>query len=400
MHGADFPNLCAASAKSKKGKIPTVKRNLLSVLVLGIILASLSGSAWAQRKGKGKATTTKRTRTVQPPDVRAAKIPDVPPPLPVALTVYETTPAATVALLQALPASDGVLFVDLKRVLHEALPTVLASEPKRLAQINAQLDRFKQQTGLDPRSFERVAVGFRLTPANGGFNADPLVLVNGSFNAGALIAAGKLTQQGKYQEEDYKGRKLYRFPLGEEVSLLGLNLKGKELAVMEKDANTLVFGEAAMLRTAVDEGLDKAAPINAEAIALATRNPNALIGLGGNVPAEGIKSLGLDTENDEIGKTIATIRQAAGAVTLTERGANIALAARAEKDEEAKNLTDTLNALKQFGGLAIGQLKTPAQQKLAANALETLTVTQNGRETALSLDIRRSDFPALLGLIK
>lgn len=377
-----------------------MKRNLLTALVLGVILATLPSGAWAQKRGKGKATTTKRTRPVatQPAEVSSAKLPDVPPPLPVALTVYEATPAATMSLLNALPASDGVLFVDLKRVLNEALPTVLASDPKRLAQINAQLARFKQQTGLDPRSFERIAAGFRFTETPNGIAADPLVLVNGTFNAGALIAAGKITQRGKYKEEEYKGRKIYSFPLGDDVTIPVINVKGKELAVMEKDANTLALGDTAALKAALDNGFDSNA--NAELVTLATRNPNALVGLGGNVPVSTFKTFGLDTEGDEIGKTIGAIRQTAGSLTLTESGANIALAARTDKENDAKNLTDTLNALKQFGGLAIGQLKTPAQQKLAQNALETLTVKQNGRETAISLDIPRSDFPALLGLIK
>ena len=136
-----------------------------------------------------------------------------------------------------------------------------------------------------------------------------------------------------------------------------------------------------------------------ELVALATRNPNALLGLGVNVPTGAIaKSFTLDVESDEIGKTVNAIKQASATLTMMESGAELALAARTEKEAEAKDLTDTLNALKQFAGIAVGSLKTPAQQKLAANALETLKVAQNGNEMQVSLEIKRSDFPALLKL--
>ena len=117
------------------------------------------------------------------------------------------------------------------------------------------------------------------------------------------------------------------------------------------------------------------------------------------MPVGTARILGLDEEKDEIAKTVNTIRQTSGSLGLAEQGAEIALVARTEKDADAKNLTDTLNALKQFAGFAIGNLK-PDQQKLALNALETLNIAQSGNETRLSLTIRRSDFPALLGLIK
>lgn len=389
----------ALLSQERKVNKSIVKRNLLNWLMLSLLLAGLPALGTAQKRRKTVAKKPAKVRTVQATPVIEAD-PETPVSVPAGppLTVYQTTPAATSALLAALPASDGVAFIDVRRIIDEALPTLLASEPARLAQINAQLARFKQQTGLDPRSFERVALSFRFKGTEKDLNVDTLALVNGSFNAGALLAAGRISMKGKYQEEEYKGKMIYRFPLGEDVSVPLINMKGKELGVMERDANTLAIGDVATLKAALDSGMES--PSNSAMVALATRNPNALIGFGGNVPAQVFQLVGMDTKEDEIGKTIGAIRQAAGSLSLTERGAQIALAARTEKEGEAKNLTDTLNALKQFGGVAIGQLKTPAQQKLAGRALESLTVNQNGVDTELSLEIRRSDFPALLGLFK
>ena len=70
-----------------------------------------------------------------------------------------TTTAPTSNLLSSLPPSDAVAIVNVKRVIDEALPKLLAENPAKLAEVTAELARFKTQTGLDPRSFEQVALG-------------------------------------------------------------------------------------------------------------------------------------------------------------------------------------------------------------------------------------------------
>jgi hypothetical protein len=307
--------------------------------------------------------------------------------------------AARNSLLSALPQSDGVMFVDVKRILNDALPAVLAHDPKLLAQAQAQLDKFKQQTTLDPRSWENMAVSMRFTPNSGGFDIKSLGFIKGSFNAGALIAAGRFAAAGKYKQEEYKGKQLYLFDMGaalKDVPVIGALFK--EVAITELNANTLVLGDLAAVKATLDAAGD-GPRVSGELVALATRNPNSLMGLAVNVPPGAVNGFGLDAQNDEIGKTLAAIRHAGLSLGLQESGAELNVAARTEKDADAKNLADTLNALKQFAGLAMGNLK-PDQQKLAENALETLKVVNEGNETRLLLEINRNDFPALLGLIK
>src|SRR2546422_834637 len=74
----------------------------------------------------------------------------------------------TSKVLSTLPPSDAVIFIDVRRLLNEAIPGVFAAEPAKLAQVNTQIDSFKTKTGIDLRSFERLAVGLRYTyPAAG-----------------------------------------------------------------------------------------------------------------------------------------------------------------------------------------------------------------------------------------
>ena len=373
-----------------------MKRKFIIGLILGALLAGLPRAGFAQKRTTKRqgASKTKNVKAA-PVVISKAKEPES-PPLKI-VPVSPETIAARGSLLEILPQSDAVAFVDVKRILDEALPAILASDSKRLAQVTAQLERFKQQTGLDPRQFENVAVGLRITPNAGGFDAKPLVLVRGAFKAGALIAAGRFV--AKARQEEYKSKQIFLFDIGDALKDIPLLDKlGTDLAVTEISENTLALGDLATVKEVLDANGD-GPRVSRELVALATRNPNALLGLGVNVPTGAIaKSFTLDVESDEIGKTVNAIKQASATLTMMESGAELALAARTEKEAEAKDLTDTLNALKQFAGIAVGSLKTPAQQKLAANALETLKVAQNGNEMQVSLEIKRSDFPALLKL--
>src|SRR6266403_2137544 len=62
-----------------------------------------------------------------------------------------------------LPASDAVAIIDAKRLLNETMPSILSNDPAKLAQANAEVEKFKTRTGIDPRSFDRVALGIRFT---------------------------------------------------------------------------------------------------------------------------------------------------------------------------------------------------------------------------------------------
>ena len=77
-----------------------------------------------------------------------------------AQTVRRPTAARpTPSLAASLPASDTVALVKVKRLLDEAMPTMLANSPARLTEVNARIENFKTRTGIDPRAFEELALG-------------------------------------------------------------------------------------------------------------------------------------------------------------------------------------------------------------------------------------------------
>lgn len=296
--------------------------------------------------------------------------------------------------LTALPASDVAMFIDMQRLLNDALPRVFSGAPARIAQINTEIDNFKTRTGIDPRSFDRVAVGMRFTtPSAGITKAETVMIAHGSFNAGALVAAGRLAAKGKYQEEKYKGANIYTFVLNEQIRMLGLlNMRVSTLAVTALDPNTLALGNPTSVRAAIDAAKG-GGRVNPELVGLATRTPNAIIGFGANLtPAV---TGNLDLGNEEMTRNIASIRQAYGAISTTETGFNVMTAARTANAEQAQQLNDTLAALKQFGGMMVGQLPGP-KGKLARSALDSLRITTQANELQITLAIPQTEITSLM----
>lgn len=302
--------------------------------------------------------------------------------------------AATPPPLSMLPPSDLVAFVNIKRLINEAATKVLADNPAKLAEFNAAIDKLKTQTGLDARSFESIAVGLRYqNPSPNVTTADTVVIASGTFNAGALLAAGRLASKGKYQEQKYNDATIYIFSINDQLGVPGLPyMKVKDLAVTTLGTNSLVIGELTAVRATLDASKTRGGA-NADLITLASRTPNALMGFSANVPPSMSRSVSVG--NDEISKLVGSIRQAYGAVGTTANGFDLMAIARTENPGQAVSLSETLTALKQFGGMLVGQL--PAETRaLAQSALDTLKIGAQGNETSIRFELQQADITTLM----
>lgn len=311
-----------------------------------------------------------------------------------------TAPAKTAparvepSLLASLPQSDAAALVRVHRLLSEALPQMFADSPAKLAEVNAEIDKFKTKTGIDPRTIDQVAVGMHYNyPSAGVTKVDTVALARGSFNTSAIVAAGRLAAAGKFRQETYQGHTVYVFTLGEQFKVFGLlNMKVNELAVSAIDANTLALGNPDGVRKVIDAGKGRQR-MNQELIALATADPNAIVGFGGNVTPQLIQSLNLS--NEAIVKDISNLRQVYGTLDLKLKDVQILLAARTVDAASAKSLSGTLEGLKELGAMFVGRLK-PAQENLARAALGNLKITTQGNELRVSTAVAQADLGTLL----
>jgi hypothetical protein len=302
-------------------------------------------------------------------------------------------PAPPTELLSFLPASDAVIVIDVHRLMTEALPRVFSSDPEKLILARMEMDKFKVRTGIDPRTFDRVALGLRYTyPSATVTKIETVAIAHGTSDAQAVVAAGRSAAKGRYREVSHHGATIAVFNIGDQIKLLGLwNIKVNELAVCALDRNTLAIGSLANVRAAIEAG--KSGRANSELVGVATRDPNALIGLGSNVPAELLKNLNVG--NDAIAKDANSIRQVYGSIGMTETDFTLLLVARTATAADAKNLNDTVTGLKQLGGILIARM-TPAKKNLAQSALDNLKITTRANELEIRTQFAAKDLSAFL----
>lgn len=300
----------------------------------------------------------------------------------------------TPSLLSSLPPSDAVALINVSRVLDEALPKLLAENPAKLADVTAELTKFKIQTGLDPRSFDQIALGLSYKyPREGITKISTAALARGTFNAGAIVAAGRLAANGKYAEQRYQGKTIYVFSLDRQIRLFGLwDMKVRDLAVAALDGNTLALGDVDAVRGVIDANKTRRYA-NAELIALASRDPNAILGFGGNISPTLLQNLSLS--NDSVARELTAVRQVYGTLGMTTTDLELMLAARTVDIYSAKNLGDTVEGLKQFGALFINRLSA-AKGTLARSALNNLKIITVGNELQIRTAVAQSQVSPLM----
>jgi hypothetical protein len=335
------------------------KRLLTSSLTLALILFNLVSTP-----GSRSQTRTPSTRTAPPADA-----------------------------LSYLPASDAVVVIDVHRLLTEALPRIFSGDLKKLALARMEMDQFKTRTGVDPRTFDRVALGLRYTyPSATVTKIETVAIAHGTFDARAVIAAGRSAAKGRYREVSHHGSTIAVFNIGDQIKFLGLwNMKVNELAVCAFDQNTLAIGTLPNVRAAIEAG--KSGRASRDLVGLATRDKSALIGFGGNATGELLKNLSIG--NDAIAKDVNSVRQVYGSIGMTETDFTVLLVARAATEADAKNLSDTVTGLRQLGGILIARM-APAKKNLAQSALDNMKITTRANELEVRTQFAAADLAAFL----
>jgi hypothetical protein len=302
-------------------------------------------------------------------------------------------PPPAVNITSYLPASDAIAIVDAKRLLNETMPRILGGDAAKLAQANAEVDKFKTTTGIDLHSFDRVAVGVHYVyPDPKTTKLETVAIAHGNFNASAITASARAAAKGKSREEKYHGAAITIINVDDDMKLLGLwTVHIDELAICVLDQNSLALGTPADVRTAIDAGKAGRAP--ADLVALATRDQMAVIGFGGKITPELLTSL--DIGNDTIAKDVSAIKQVFGSVGSTQTDVTMNVVALTDSADAAKNLSDTVEGLRQLGGIFTMRMAEP-RKSLADSALNNLKVTARGNEIEIRTQVTAASLAALI----
>jgi len=254
--------------------------------------------------------------------------------------------------LSALPESQAVLFINARRIIHEALPRTLppAEYEKLLAE--------PQKAGFDIRQLDYAAAAIRFAdPAKPAGLPEFLVVIKGTFNADALLTLARVglgTQQEiKTRRETYGSKTI---EIIDTAFLAGGGKKPEgdgagapppsnpipfpEIAVMALDSNTLVAGIPAYVRALVDSAGGQGR-IKASTVALATKDPNALWSLTAEIPAslpDYLKKAGMPS-NQEAEQILSWLRQVSLAQGMDAVNFSLQAALELDSPEHASALS-------------------------------------------------------------
>lgn len=310
-------------------------------------------------------------------------------------------------LLALLPASDAVVALDAKRFFGVALPQILSGNKEMLDEINGKIDDFKAKTSIDIRQFEQIAVGVagrQISATETDF--EPVILARGNYTASSLLTLAKFASNGTYKEEKIGSRTVYIFSAKEIIeknrptsksSLLQKildkilpSLSG-ETAVTAYDNNTLAFGNLKRLRLMLTDSKSR---VDANLLAQASRNPNAVMSFAANLP-QGMSSL-VDLDNDELGKNLDAIRHINGMMDVSGENTMVSFTAKTLEIKQAETLRQTMTDLCDLGRMLLGG-SSGADKKAYARMLEGAKISQKGSEVMLDLQVPQSDINVLIG---
>src|SRR5207247_5635335 len=128
-------------------------------------------------------------------------------------------------------------------------------------------------------------------------------------------------------------------------------------------------------------------------LTLATRDPNAVIGFGANVPSALLANLNVG--NDTVAKDAKSIRQIYGSLGSIENDVSLMLVARTDSADAAKNLSDTFEGLKQLGGILVTRMQQP-RKALAQSALDNLKITTRGNEVEIRTRVDAANLASVI----
>jgi len=349
-------------------------RRIFYASTLAITLASLAAfasEAGAQTRRGAQAPRTGGAATTKAPATQAVVVESVP-----------------------LPASDALLAVDLDKLFKEVVPRSLAGDPARLAQINADVDQFKTRTGLDARAFDRLVIGARIVRLeSGALKLDNVTAVaRGRVDASALGASVRAASQGAVAEQAYGGKTVYVSAVNDTIKVFGLaRVRLKELAVVALDSETIALGEPEDVRAAIDAHAGRRPRADMGMLVL-PKGPNDIIAFGGNVPAGALA--GVETGLSGLDRAVSSIQGFYGSVASVPTGIQLMTTLRATTAADAKQLFDSLDALRQIAPGLVAMAGDKA--KFAKNALNTLKITTKSNEVQLRLEVPHSDLTTLL----
>jgi hypothetical protein len=335
--------------------------------------------------------------------------------------------AAAREALASLPESQGVLFVNARRITNEALPRVVPA-----AKLREAFDSTKKQTTIDLREIDFVAVGVRFA----GDAAHPSVpdfgvVIRGGFNADAMLSFFRMSAPGQFREErrgektitvfklDFDGESKKNATAAAAASDASPSASPapapdalalpSEIAAVSLDANSVLVGTTAYVTSAMDARADGGTRIESGLVDLALRDPDALISLAATLPASLSKYLDADKGaagsflNDEMKRLLDSVRQLQASLNMTPARFGVQTVLRAGTPEDARAISGLVavgvNSLEEeMAKKSVGRkARQTADDRRVLELLRSLTNVVSDRDVTLGVGVTQSFVAGIVG---
>lgn len=298
--------------------------------------------------------------------------------------------------LPNLPEADALVYLNLRRILSEMLPSILPE--KSLADVKAKIDEVKKTTGIDLYGVEHAVIAMRMGKMGPGSTIPDFVLVvHGSFNADALLSLARMGLQGKFQDEKYGSKTVTTvkisdlMKMGDGKNTTPLPIPVSELSMTALDGGTIAVGNLSYVKAAIDASGGQGG-IKPELTALAMRQPDALLSIAGLIPPGLLNNL-VPKEmkgNEELDKLVSGLDQLYLSLGMSAEQFTLLLMVRTASADQA----NTLKGLAEMGTHALG---SNSKDKTLQEILGNTKITTEGNEVQLRTGIAKD---AVAGFVR
>jgi hypothetical protein len=250
-----------------------------------------------------------------------------------------------------------------------------------------------------------MAIGFNLNSSARARDVEFALIARGRFDATAVIEAGldaasrKSRGHLEKQTQQYEARTIYT--LGETKGTPRENTatgdednlpRGNDMAFVALDSNTVAFGSLKSVHATIDAALGRDR-VNDELVQLATRTPNSVVSFSGNIPPEMASSFHVG--NKQTDANVASIRQVYGSFGITGDRGEGRVNLRMEAEENARQLSSTLNGLKFMAKLGLGN-GASGEEKAIEALIEGVDIYAVGNELQITSSVPMTDISLVI----
>ena len=292
---------------------------------------------------------------------------------------------AAVGLLDALPDGTAVAVIDFQKISGSSLWATINAQDR----LKSEIDKAQSEManlGISLSDVHTVAVVF----AGSSFNS-PTVALAGGFEQADLLRRLRASGKVSLTSEKYKGLEIFKakavaatvrskVAAGAAPARTGkTSVASDETSFVFYDASTLVAGSPEAVRASVEvkTGAKPGLAQNSQLSDALAQNPSAAVRFAVSLTptiTTGLKSADLPVDFSSIKMVFGTI----------DVGSGIDLRAtlRTDNAENAKSLSEKLNALLTMAGGLLGSLGD-AKMAPIAEALKTVTITSTDNDVKI-----------------